>query len=232
MKTNQNMVRKMGNYDVIQQTSDGYFDANLLLYQWNKRPEHSRRKMDDFLASENTKTFINTIAKREKSTGRNFSTPNNQVVIKGKVRTLSDGTKIPASIWMHPFLFIDFAMWINPEFKYDVIKFVYDEMIKYRHEAGDEYKSLGYAIRKIVPSDSMQKAMKKTGEALNWIVFNSHEQGLRNKFGDEQKLRELSALERKVADLINEGFITDFRQMVNYLRKLYHEKNSPQIFKV
>lgn len=38
---------------------------------------------------------------------------------------------------MHPMLFIDFAMWINPEFKYDVIKFVHDEMIRYRNEAGE-----------------------------------------------------------------------------------------------
>ena len=33
---------------------------------------------------------------------------------------------------------------------------------------------------------------------------------LRNKFGDEKKQRELWQLEKKVADLINEGFITGF----------------------
>lgn len=31
---------------------------------------------------------------------------------------------------MHPLLFIDFAMWLNPAFKYDVLKFVYDELRK------------------------------------------------------------------------------------------------------
>ena len=34
--------------------------------------------------------------------------------------------KYNGGTWMHPMLFIDFAMWINPSFKYDVLKFVYD----------------------------------------------------------------------------------------------------------
>ena len=36
MKTNQNMIRKMGNFDVIQRTKDGFFNATTLLKQWNE----------------------------------------------------------------------------------------------------------------------------------------------------------------------------------------------------
>ena len=132
--------------------------------------------------------------------------------------------------WMHPMLFIDFAMWINPEFKYDVIKFVDDEMIRYRNEAGDAYRELSFAVMKIVPNDFMPKAMRKIGEALNWIIFNGHERLLRNKHGDESKQRELWQLEKKVADLINEGFITSYDPLINYLRKLYNKKNNPAVF--
>jgi len=35
MKTNQNLIRKMRNFEVIQRTSDGMFDATSLLKQWN-----------------------------------------------------------------------------------------------------------------------------------------------------------------------------------------------------
>ena len=131
---------------------------------------------------------------------------------------------------MHPILFIDFAMWINPSFKYDVIKFVYDEMIRYRNEAGDAYRELSSAIMKIVPKDFMPKAMQKIGEALNWVVFNQHEKMLRNKFGDEKKQRELCQLEKKVADLINEGFITSFDNLISYLRNQYQKRNYPPVF--
>ena len=172
MKTNQEMIRKMGNFNVIQRTKDGMFNATDLLKQWNNQ-SCSERKMDNFFASHKTNEFINTIIEREK-----LNTPK---MVYLKTRGKKGGT------WMHPMLFIDFAMWINPEFKYDVIKFVHDEMIRYRNEAGDAYRELSSAVMKIVPNDFMPKAMRKIGEALNWIIFNGHERLLRNKHGDESK---------------------------------------------
>ena len=216
MKTNQEMIRKMGNFNVIQRTKDGMFNATDLLKQWNNQ-SCSERKMDNFFASHKTNEFINTIIEREK-----LNTPK---MVYLKTRGKKGGT------WMHPMLFIDFAMWINPEFKYDVIKFVHDEMIRYRNEAGDAYRELSSAVMKIVPNDYMPKAMKKIGEALNWIIFNGHERLLRNKHGDESKQRELWQLEKKIADLINEGFITSYDPLINYLRKLYNKKNNPAVFR-
>ena len=215
MKTNQEMIRKMGNFNVIQRTKDGMFNATDLLKQWNNQ-SCSERKMDNFFASHKTNEFINTIIEREK-----LNTPK---MVYLKTRGKKGGT------WMHPMLFIDFAMWINPEFKYDVIKFVHDEMIRYRNEAGDAYRELSSGVMKIVPNDFMPKAMRKIGEALNWIIFNGHERLLRNKHGDESKQRELWQLEKKVADLINEGFITSYDPLINYLRKLYNKKNNPAVF--
>mgnify|MGYP000505819971 CR=1 FL=1 len=37
--------------------------------------------------------------------------------------------------------------------------------------------------------------------------------------------------EKKVADLINEGFITSYDPLINYLRKLYNKKNNPAVFR-
>ena len=121
-------------------------------------------------------------------------------------------------------------MWINPTFEVKVLRFVYDEMIRYRNDAGDAYKELSSAVMKIVPKDFMPKAMQKVGEALNWVVFNNHEKMLRNKHGDEMKQRELWQLEKKISDLINEGFITNFDNLLNYLRNQYQKRNYPSIF--
>ena len=220
MKTNQVMVRKMGHFSVLQRTSDGMFNATSLLKQWNRQSD-SERKLDNYFASAKTVEFINTIVERE-----NLHTPKLAYVKSRASRGNNAGT------WMHPLLFIDFAMWINPSFKYDVLKFVADEMIRYRNEAGDAYKELGSAVMKLVPSTFMKTAMKKVAEALNWIVFNSHERMMRNKHGEEDKQRELFQLEKKVADLINEDFITSFDGLILYLRKLYQKKNSPKVFNV
>lgn len=110
------------------------------------------------------------------------------------------------------------------------MRFVYDEMIRYRNDARDAYKELSSAIMKIVPKDFMPKTMQKVGEALNWVIFNSHEKLLRNKHGNELKQRELYQLEKKVADLINEGFISSYENLLIYLRNQYQKRNYSRVF--
>lgn len=218
MKTNQIMIRQMGEFSVKQRTKDGFFNATELLKQWN-RISGMKKEVTKFLDLGSTSELVKIIMERE-----DLHTQDSTYVKSRASRGDNAGT------WMHPVLFIDFAMWINPGFKYDVIKFVYDDMIRYRNLAGDSYKELASAISKIVPKTFIPKAMQKVGEALNWIVFDSHEPLLRNKHGNESKQRELWQLEKKVADLINEGFILDYDILISYLRKQYQKRNLPNVF--
>lgn len=224
MKANQLMKRKMGEFNVTQRTKDGFFCATELLRQWNEyanlnrgnSPHLKQKDLKEFFYNKNTKEFIDALLEEEKLSTKNLA----YLKLRGK----SGGT------WMHPVLFVKFAMWLNPRFEVQVIKFVYDEMIKYRNEAGDAYNKLGSAVSKIVRKDFMPQAMQKVGEALNWIVFNEHERNIRNQYGEEKKQRELYELERKVADLINEGFIKSYDQMITYLKNVYRHKYLPAVF--
>lgn len=218
MKTNQVMTRQMGNFSVMQRTKDGMFNATLLIKQWNEQSV-SNRKMDNYFNSDKTKEFIKTIQERE-----NLDTPK-MVYVKSKA---SRGDNV--GTWMHPLLFIDFSMWINPKFKYDVLKFVSDQMIKYRNEAGDAYRQLSAAVDKI-STGNIVKDMKQVARAINYVVFGEHEQMMRNKHGEEDKQYELMALEKKLSDLINDGFINDMDSIICYLRKKWHEKYTPAVLK-
>jgi len=229
MKTNQILTRKMGNYDVVQRTEDGYFDGNALLRQWNKDINHTRRDMDEFLGQKSTKEFISTIIGREKPKSENAEFGNYQVVIKGKKRALKEGGSLPASIWMHPILFIDFAMWINPSFKYDVLKFVQDELIRYRNDAGDAYREMATHVAKLVEKPLMQAAMKDVAKALNYIVYNNHEPMMRNKQAHETSLREMVELERDIVKLIHFGFIKTYNALRDYLRERWRERWQPKV---
>lgn len=232
MKTNQEMVRYIDNFSVLQRTKDGYFDGGELLRQWNASKGNEQRKMDEFLLAKRTGDFIDALIAEDRENGLGENSPkiDNQVVKKSKVKEQGKVGRPKEQVWMHPFLFTKFAMWINPRFEVKVIRFVYDEMIRYRNDAGDAYKELSSAIMKIVPRDFMPKAMQKVGEALNWVVFNNHEHALRNKHGSEQKQRDLYQLEKKVADLINEEFISNFDHVIYYLRNQYQKRNYPPIF--
>lgn len=225
MKTNQVMERKMGDFIVTQRTKDGFFDGSELLRQWNAVEGNPRRRMAEFLDSPKTKDFLKALAEDE-SQRTKIDIGENQLLMKVKGRNTKNG-KVPDKVWMNPLLYIKFAMWINPTFEVKVLRFVYDEMIKYRNEAGDAYRELGGAVSKIVSKDFMPRAMSKIGEALNWVIFNGHEKLLRNKNGEEKLLRELWQLERKIADLINDGFITTYDNLIAYLRNQYQKRNIP-----
>jgi hypothetical protein len=226
MKTNQNLIRKMGDFDVIQRTADGYFDGNALLQQWNKSGI-SKREMKRFLESNSTQEFMNTIKKREAQQIAFVRNAEFQSVVISKSRSTKSG-RIPDKIWMHPYLFIDFAMWINPEFKYDVIQFVYDQLIQYRHDAGDTYRDMACAIKKIAPKDQVAQSIQNVAKAINYIVFNQHESEIRNKRAEVNKMRELYEIERDIVKLINDGFIRSYDALIKYLRKKWQDKYVPR----
>lgn len=210
------MLRKMGEFDVLQRTKDGMFDANDLLYQWNKRNKKVRRRqMTEFIESPKTKEFIDAII--NDNIGETVL-PENQIVRVVKGKTSSTGKKERDKVWMHPYLFIDFAMWLNPRFKLQVIKFVHDQLIQFRHDAGDHYKELCSAAQNLPGVD-----FRKMAKALNYIVFGKHDMDLR-QHASQEELDELRTLQKNLAFSIDMGFIKSFDDLLNHMRNLWHQK--------
>lgn len=209
MKTNQIMIRPMGEFEVEQRTVDGFFNATALLKQWNVH-NGAKKDLKHYFENQSANELINTIVERENLNSRKSA----YLSSRGK----NGGT------WMHPILFIDFAMWINPSFKYDVIKFVYDEMIKFRNLAGDAYPSMCRAVRSIMPEPIFREKVKDLARSLNIIVYGRHESEMRNKIGDESKIREMYELEKQIAQWINIGLVGNYKQLKVALNKLYYQK--------
>lgn len=221
MKTNQILLRPMGNFKVAQRTKDGYFDANVLLSQWNEN--NTEKRISRFLESSKTKEFISVLESEISQSAEMHDADNKAVTIK-KGRSTQKG-RMQDEVWLHPYLFIDFAMWLNPKFKYQVIKFVYDELIKYRKEAGNNYKDMCYAIKSITKrNESLVHNISKVAEALNYITYGYHLKDIRNKEADESKLRELSDLQKDITKLINKKFIKTHSELMRYLKDEYKEK--------
>lgn len=216
MKTNLVMKRPMGQFEVLQRTQDSYFDANALLSQWNGVKGNPQRAMSRFFESENVKSFIEAL-EDDLSQSAEMQFGDIQVVKEIKGRNTAKG-KTKDQVWMHPYLFIKFAMWLNPRFEVQVIKFVYDELIKNRHLAGDNYNVLTSAIATLPDSDYKQVAM-----AIQWIVFNRTGKNLRQSATQDQ-LREISEIEHSLAFSINMGLIKNNMELICLLRKMYNDK--------
>lgn len=213
----------MGEFVVEQRTKDAMFNATELLRQWNnpenlntqENGDYKKKSIDNYLSLKSTQEYLKALVNEENLNKKNPA----YVSVRGK----NGGT------WMHPLLFMDFAMWLNPVFKVKVLKFVFDQMLHYRNEAGDAYKALSSAVAKIVPENKMRKSMPNVAKALNWIVFNEHESQVRNEYGVEDKQKELFSLERQVAMLINDGFIRDYEYLMGYLRRKFCERWRPEL---
>lgn len=216
MVTNQIIKRPMGVFVVEQRTKDGMFNATDLLGQWNTSTGE-KKEVTKFFENENTKQFVSALESEE-----NLNTQNPAYL---KSRGKNGGT------WMHPILFIKFAMWLNPRFEVQVIKFVYDQMIKFRRDAGDAYKDLSEAVSTLVSKSEMQQSISRVSRGVNVIVFGEHYPAIRNDKGEETLQFELFELERKLAELINDGFIKSYDELINYMLKKYYEKYTPKVFK-
>lgn len=203
----------MGEYDVLQRTGDEYFDGNALLAQWNEVNGNKRRRMSEFLDSPKTKEFIMALNEDE-SHRRKTDNADYQPIIKVKGKNTKNG-KVADKVWMSPLLFIKFAMWINPSFEVKVLRFVYDELIKNRHLAGDNYNKLTAQVVKFTDVDYPHLA-----KGLNYIVFGKHYKGIRDSATTEQ-LTALHLLEEKLAFAIQMGYITNFDNLISEMQRIY-----------
>lgn len=97
--------------------------------------------MSEYLESPKTEELIQAII-LEENLSRKSDLLYNQVVAKGKVKTLTDGTRVPACVWMHPYLFIDFALWLNPSFKVKgILNIAKNDIIKPKKGKGEGIRS-------------------------------------------------------------------------------------------
>jgi hypothetical protein len=210
MKQNVIMTRKMGKFNVLQRTKDGMFNATDLAKQWSL--DNNKKDVSDFLQLKGTKEFINAL-ELELS------------VDTIKVVSVTKGGKHNAQgTWMTPLLYIDFAMWLNPSFKIKVLKFVYDELIKQRNDAGDGYVKLSASGVRLKGYDFIEVA-----KAIQWIVYGTTGKDLR-QIATEEQLTEINDIQTKLSFAIDMGYIKSYEQLISELRKLYRMKHSKSPF--
>lgn len=215
MKTNQLMTRKIGDYEVFQRTKDGMFNATVLLQAWNNATGE-KKEVKKFFENENTKEFLDALVKEENLDGQNSA------YVKSKARLDRGG-----GTWMHPILFMKFAMWLNPRFEVQVIKFVYDQMLRYRDEVGEDYKKLAATLAKITPKNEMRELMEHIGKGINCIVYGKHEKMLRNKLATEEQQKEYLKLQSYLIMSIENGIFKNGWDVYRHLLKMYDNKYKP-----
>jgi len=197
MKTNQLMKRDFMGDTVTQRTKDSFFNATELLAVYNSLSDRKKR-FADFWENKNVSDFINEL---EKDIILNVG---NMAHLKTHETKRGRG----GSTWMHPYLFVKFAMWLSPRFELNVIKWVYDNLIEYRQSAGNHYKEMCESICRYYSENSKEKPtpLVYSNEArfLNSLVYGSSKGGKRNEL-TEKELQLLNDLQKLNIKFFNVG---------------------------
>lgn len=131
MKTEVIMKRKLFDGEISQKHKSTYLSATDLLKVGNKWRVANKMqivKFQDWKKTKQTKEFIATLE----------AELNEKVIITARGRG--------KHTWVHPYIFIDLALSINPKFKIEVYSWLYDELLKYRNYSGDSYKKMAGAL--------------------------------------------------------------------------------------
>ena len=150
MKTEVIMKRELFGREIRQKSKSEMFSATDLVNagnKWRMENDMSAFNLSAFLSSDKTKEFI-----------RMLECEYGTVVVKGRGRN--------STTWVHPFLFIDIALAINPTLKIRVYKWLYDELLKYRNSSGDSYKKMAGAIASKTPSRNISKKIMEVANVI------------------------------------------------------------------
>lgn len=232
MKTNQVMLRPFYDAHIEQRTKDGYFNATAFLAHFNTvrhLEDKDKKIMGDFLRLDSTKEYIEVIEEDLKHAYSHLKASKSNNINNLKVVYTRRGKN--AVTWMNPYLFIDFAMWLSPKFKYRIIKFVYDQLIQFRNDAGDHYLAMCSSLKRrylaLFGTNPPRELYKKEAKTINSLVFGSEYSNQRNEASQEQ-LNLLVALQLANIRMINQ----DIKQAERFNRlAMYADMSSPQMSK-
>ncbi len=200
METTVIMKRDLHGFKIRQNSKNGMFNANDLLDIYNINTKKQKR-LDSYMGMKSTTEFKKALLDDINSNTMNsceLELSTEEAILKTSRGKVNGGT------WMHPYLFVDFAMWLSPEFKLTCIKWVYDNLIINRNQAGDYYKELTGALKeKYDYNDPF--VYQREARTLNKIAFGVVESGLRQVATAEQ-LDLLNRLQKADIKMIKAGF--------------------------
>lgn len=220
------MKRGLYGLSILQRTSDGMFNATELMNEWKKTTGQEKR-IRDFMDNQQTKEFVQAlaedIANQQLPNSANSSTLEvieNKSIMDKVIRSTKGRY---GATWMHPLLFVKYAMWYNPKFELEVMKMVADRLLDIRIDVGDSYQKW-CATLATLGADSPDD-FSRVQKCMNYAVFNSHQDGIRNE-ATQPQLEKMRKLEEQIEQMAEFGYLSSLEDVRNFLRKVW-EKDFP-----
>jgi KilA-N domain len=173
MKTMVIMKRSFMDKEISQRSDNEFLSATDLVRVgnlWRLNNNLPAFNLNEYLRRKSTIEFLESLSKEYK-----------EIKINSKGKN--------SHTWVHPFLFIDIALALNPDFKLSVYKWIYDSLIKYRNDSGDSYKKMTGALWLTIENKSeftkeiidIANKIKIECGVIDWQEANETQLKLRDK---------------------------------------------------
>ena len=199
----------------------GAYAVARLKHQW------SERNLTEVLNSKANAERIYYLLSERDLVKLDFSSFMEQVEKQGVVKLLkglaayrTSGRAANKTTWCDPYVWVLVAMEMNPMLYAKTVTWLTDNLLLNRIEAGNMYRGLSAAIAGFAKPD-----YTATARALNLLTFGRHEAGIRQT-ATSAELKELASLEENMAFSISMGFISSQGELLQALRKVWHNKFS------
>lgn len=211
MKTAVVVYRKFNGVDVRQDSKTGFLNINDLhdVYLTTKPP--TDKPVYEYLRTKQTQEFAEAIRESilENEMQNTVKSTELTLPILEPIQVICTKRGKNGGTWVHPYLFLDFAMWLNPKFKVWAMSVIEDKLIELRNEAGDKFLEMTAALKAsgaVSPREYVREC-----SMINLLVFGNPKSQQRNTASKEQ-LELLNKLQKYNAHLINKGISFHLRQ--------------------
>jgi hypothetical protein len=173
METEVIMKRKLFDSEISQKSQSGFFSATDLVNagnRWRTLNRLSPFDLQQWLRTKQSKEFIDEL---KEQFGEVYKSQRG----RGK------------HTWVHPYLFIDIALAIDPKLKIEVYRWIYDELLKYRNDSGNSYKKMcGALYENCANKSTFHRGVAKTAQMIqsachvkDWQKADENQLKLRDK---------------------------------------------------
>lgn len=126
--------------------------------------------------------------------------------------------------YVDPYFFVMVALELDPEIYAKVIIWLHDGLIENRNAAGEAYVRMSSSVARLVENKGeLSDKISRVAKAINFIVFNKHEDGIRN-MATKNQLNDIVAIENIITGVISGGFVDSYENLINYLGKEWKKK--------
>jgi len=213
------MVRTFNNMPIRQNSKTGFLNINDLFDVYSRENPDGPKRIQYYFDLKQTEEFAEVLRESLLEANNQNNEKSSELVLPSIKPPALIETKRGkhGGTWVHPYLFFDFAMWLNPRFKLWAMSVIEDKLIDLRNEAGERFKEMAQALR-AAGAASPREYMRECN-MINKLVFGSTKKAQRNS-ADQEQLDMLNKLQKYNAKMIeaNRSFFNRQKECENFVR--------------